>query len=158
MGVSGSGKTSLGRALAARLSWDFIDADDFHPPGNILKMESGIPLTDADREPWLDALHRRLESTMQAGGHPVLACSALREEYRARLLGGLEGMAVIHLRGSYDLIHARMAARQHHYMRPEMLRSQLAALEPPADAVVLDVQQPVDELVEIVLRFFERDT
>lgn len=156
MGVSGSGKTSLGRALAARLGWEFIDADDFHPAGNIVKMESGIPLTDSDREPWLDALHRRLVYSLQSGGHPILACSALRESYRARLLHGLDGIAVIYLKGSYDLIQARMTSRQDHFMRPEMLRSQFEVLEPPADAVVLDVRKPVDELVGIVLRLFER--
>lgn len=154
MGVSGSGKTALGRALADRLKWDFFDADDFHPPENIARMAAGIPLDDSDRAPWLAALHDLLFSTLKADRHPVLACSALREKYRAQLLTGNDGIAVIHLKGSYELIRLRMSAREEHYMRPEMLQSQFEALEEPDDALVLDVSMPLDEMADLALKTF----
>jgi len=152
MGVSGSGKTTLGKALALRLGWDFIEADDFHPPENIVKMRAGIPLSDSDRAPWLGSLHDQFLSALAAGRHPVLACSALKESYRARLLEGLDGIAVIHLRGSYDLIFSRMSARLGHYMKPGMLQSQFDALEEPADALVLKAGMPVDEMIAAILK------
>ena len=151
MGVSGSGKTSIGRALAGELDWDFIDADDFHPPGNIAKMATGIPLTDEDRFPWLALLHDRLVSTLKASRHPILACSALKEKYRHQLLDGLDGALVVYLKGSYALIDERMSHREDHYMKPGMLQSQFDALEEPADALVMDVALPVDEIVLRVL-------
>ena len=155
MGVSGSGKTTIGQALAQRLDWDFFDADDFHPAENIAKMRNGIPLTDEDRSPWLAALHRVLISTLAAGRHPILACSALKEKYRAELLQGLNGMETIYLKGTYDLIWSRMSSREGHYMRPEMLRSQFAALEEPQDVFTLDIAMTVEDLVDkIVARYF----
>src|SRR5688500_8245331 len=152
MGVSGSGKTTLGQALARRLGWDFFDADDFHPPENIVKMAAGIPLSDSDRAPWLASLHDQLLSTLKAGRHPVLACSALKATYRARLLEGIDGIAIIFLKGSYKLIWSRMSARERHYMKPEMLQSQFDALEEPKDAIVLDVKMPVKDMVEIITK------
>ena len=155
MGVSGSGKTTIGQALAARLGWDFVDADDFHPAENITKMRNGIPLTDEDRAPWLDALHRLLASTLASGRHPILACSALKEKYRVQLLHGLDGIEAIYLKGTYDLIWSRMSVRQGHYMRPEMLRSQFAALEEPQDVFVLDISMTVEDMVDkIIARYF----
>lgn len=155
MGVSGSGKTTIGQALAQRLDWDFFDADDFHPAENIFKMRNGIPLTDEDRAPWLAALHRVLISTLAAGRHPILACSALKEKYRAELLQGLNGMETIYLKGTYDLIWSRMSSREGHYMRPEMLRSQFTALEEPQDVFTLDIAMTVEDLVDkIVARYF----
>src|SRR5262245_33166456 len=123
MGVSGSGKTTLGQVLAQKLGWDFFDADDFHPPENIAKMMAGIPLSDVDRAPWLASLHEVILSTLEANRHPILACSALKERYRIQLLGNIEEIAVIYLKGSYELIWSRMIARVDHYMKPEMLRS-----------------------------------
>jgi gluconokinase len=156
MGVSGSGKTTLGRALAQKLAWDFFDADDFHPPGNIAKMTTGIPLSDSDRGPWLAALHHQLLSTLSADRHPVLACSALKEAYRTQLLEGLEGMAIIYLKGSYDLIWRRMAVRERHYMKPQMLQSQFDILQEPKDAVVLDVEMPVKDMLDTIRMSFEK--
>jgi gluconokinase len=154
MGVSGSGKTSLGRALAERLVWDFYDADDFHPKSNIAKMAAGTPLTDADRAPWLAALHELIAAQLAAGQMGVLACSALKEAYRRLLWAGDERLRYIHLRGSFELIQARMATRPGHYMRPGMLRSQFETLEEPSDALTLDVNLPVEELVErLVVEF-----
>jgi gluconokinase len=151
MGVSGSGKTTIGQAIAAKLDWDFYDADDFHPQENISKMEKGIPLTDSDRVPWLDSLHDLIESCLRSGRPGVLACSALKERYRQKLLEGNEGVKIIYLRGSYELIWSRMSARKNHYMKPEMLRSQFDALEEPTDALVVDISESVDEIVREIL-------
>ena len=155
MGVSGSGKTTTGQALARRLGWDFFDADDFHPPENITKMTAGIPLSDSDRAPWLASLHNQLLSTLKAGRHPVLACSALKSKYRAQLLEGIDGIAVIFLKGSYDLIWSRMSARERHYMKPEMLQSQFDALEEPKDAIVLDVKMSVMDMIDTITKNIE---
>jgi len=151
VGVSGSGKSTVGQALAERLGWDFFDADDFHPPENIAKMAAGIPLNDSDRTPWLAALSDRLFSTLKAGRHPVLACSALKETYRAQLLEGKDGVEVIYLKGSYELLWARMSMRQGHYMKPEMLKSQFDTLEEPNNALILDVSMPLDEMLALIL-------
>ena len=155
MGVSGSGKTTVGKALARRLGWDFFDADDFHPAENIAKMASGIPLSDSDRAPWLAALHNLLSSTLKSNHHPVLACSALKETYRAQLLDGIDNVEIIYLKGSYELIWSRMSGRDGHYMRPEMLRSQFAVLEQPENVFILDVSMsPQDMVGKIVETYF----
>lgn len=151
MGVSGSGKTILATALAKRLGWDFIDADDFHSPENIARMTAGIPLGDSDRTPWLAALHEQLLSTLKAGRHPVLACSALKENYRAQLLGGLEGIVIVHLAGSYDLIRSRLEERGGHFMKAEMLKSQFDTLENPPDAFLVDVSVPLEQVLDEIL-------
>ena len=151
MGVSGSGKSTVGQALAERLGWDFFDADDFHPPENIAKMAAGIPLDDSDRTPWLAALSDQLFTTLKAGRHPVLACSALKESYREKLLDGKAGVEVIYLKGSYELLWARMSGRQGHFMKPEMLKSQFAALEAPQTALILEISMPLEEMLALVL-------
>lgn len=156
MGVSGSGKTTLGKAVAQKLGWVFFDADDFHPPENVAKMTAGIPLHDSDRVPWLAALHDQLLSTLKAGRHPVLACSALKETFRAQLLEGINGMAVIYLKGSYDLILSRISTREDHYMKPGMLQSQFDVLEEPRDALVLDVKMPLEIMMDSIIRKFEQ--
>jgi gluconokinase len=157
MGVAGCGKTTIGKALAARLGWDFFDADGFHPPANVAKMAAGIPLGDDDRAPWLAALHGLLAGTLQAGRHPVLACSALKQRYRETLLAGNEGIRVVYLRGDYDLILARMNARTEHYMKPGMLRSQFEALEEPQDALVVDITPTAEESVGNILYRLHKD-
>jgi gluconokinase len=160
MGVAGSGKTTVGKELAARLGWDFFDADGFHPPGNVAKMAAGIPLEDGDRAPWLDALHDLLSRTLRAGRHPVLACSALKQQYRDMLLKGNPGIRLVYLQGSYELILSRMTDRTDHYMKPGMLRSQYEALEEPQDALTMDITQSVEVIVEAVLhslKMEERD-
>ena len=155
MGVSGSGKTTVGKALAQKLGWDFFDADDFHPAENITKMASGIPLSDSDRAPWLASLHNLLSSTLISNRHPVLACSALKEKYRAQLLDGVDGIEIIYLIGSYDLVWSRMSTREGHYMRPKMLQSQFAALEEPQNALVLDISASLGNLIDkIVVNYF----
>lgn len=146
MGVSGAGKSTVGRALAERLGYPFLDADEFHPPQNVAKMASGTPLTDADRTPWLDALNRRL------GGMPdaVLACSALKASYRERLAQGLAGCRFVHLRGNIEVIRKRLAARQHRYMPASLLESQFATLEPPRDAIEVDISSDIPDCVEAI--------
>lgn len=140
-GVSGAGKTTLGRALAAALSWEFADADDYHPPANIAKMKAGRPLDDSDRAPWLEALRPAL---VRRDRPLVLACSALKKSHRA-LLGAVdEGargpVALLFLDGPRELIAARLADRAEHYMPPALLDSQLAVLEPPSGAVRINIQ------------------
>ena len=152
MGVAGSGKSTLGEALAEQLQWDFLDADAFHSVENIAKMSAGIPLTDADRFPWLDALNHHLLFMLADGQHPVLACSALKEKYRTRLLAGLDGIDVIYLEGGYELIRSRLLARGSHYMKENMLQSQFDVLEEPEVAVVLDISMPLDQMLETILR------
>lgn len=146
MGVSGAGKSTVGRALADRLGFPFLDADEFHPPENVAKMASGTPLTDADRKPWLEALNRALLARPDA----VLACSALKASYRAQLARGLADCRFVHLRGSIQVIRERLAARQHRYMPASLLESQFATLEPPGDAIEVDVSASVHECVEAI--------
>ena len=152
MGVSGSGKTSVGKSLAEHLGWDFYDADDFHPPANIEKMADGIPLDDSDRAPWLAALHDLISSSLTQNRPGVLACSALKERYRQRLLDGNAGVQLVYLKGSYELIWSRMIVRKDHYMKPHMLQSQFDALEEPSDALTVDISLPVDEILQVVIK------
>jgi gluconokinase len=152
MGVSGCGKSSVGSALAKHLRWDFYDADDFHPPENVTKMASGTPLDDTDRAPWLAALHDLISASLKADRPGVLACSALREHYRQRLMDGNQGVQIVYLKGSYDLIWSRMEERTDHYMKPHMLRSQFEALEEPTNALSIDISLSVDDIVQEILK------
>jgi gluconokinase len=151
MGVSGCGKTTIGKALAMKLGWDFYDADDFHTSENIAKMSSGIPLVDDDRSTWLVSLHTLISTCLKENKHGVMACSALKERYRQMLLTGNKGVLIVYLKGDYDLIWARMAARSGHYMKPEMLKSQFDALDEPTNGLVVDVSLSLDEIVTHIL-------
>jgi gluconokinase len=151
MGVSGSGKSSVGKALAEKLEWDFYDADDFHPPENISKMAAGIPLDDSDRAPWLAALNEMISSSLKADQPGVLACSALKESYRQKLTNGNEGVQTIYLKGSYRLIWSRMEKRTDHYMKPEMLKSQFETLEEPTNAFIVDISNSLDAIVQEII-------
>jgi gluconokinase len=146
MGVSGSGKTTFGTALAQELNWGFADADDYHPPSNVQKMARGEALTDADREPWLLRLHALIEQHLLENQPFVLACSALKASYRETLTANLEGVQVVFLNGSRELIAQRMNTRQH-FMPPSLLESQLNTLEPPVDAIVLDAGLPIENMI-----------
>lgn len=151
MGVSGCGKTSVGESLAQFLGWDFYDADDFHPPENIAKMADEIPLDDSDRTPWLASLHELISSSLKADRPGVLACSALKKRYRRQLMDGNDGVQIVYLKGSYDLIWSRMKKRTDHYMKPQMLKSQFETLEEPSNALTIDISLSVDEIVREVI-------
>lgn len=145
MGVSGSGKTTVGRTLAAKLGGTFLDADDFHPPANVAKMAAGIALTDADRIPWLDRLATELRAASARGRDVVLACSALKHAYRARLADGVgEELHWVYLKGDAATIEPRLASRTGHYMPRSLLASQFAALEEPDDAIVVDIRRTTE--------------
>jgi gluconokinase len=153
MGVSGSGKSTIGQALADELGWAFRDGDAFHPAANVEKMRAGAPLTDADRWPWLDAIAAHVAKLEAEGSHVVIACSALKRAYRDRLRQGGAHLRFVHLDGSFDLIDARMKARTDHFMPPSLLESQFATLEPPApdeQAVVVSIAQPPEAIVRAV--------
>lgn len=155
MGVAGSGKTTVGEMLAQRLGWNFYDADAFHPAENIAKMANGTPLDDSDRAPWLAALHTLISTSLKENRPAVLACSALKESYRQQLLEGNEGLKIVYLKGSYDLIWSRISQRKDHYMKPEMLRSQFEALEEPTNALTINVSLSVAEIVEEIVEQLE---
>lgn len=155
MGVSGSGKSSVGKALADSLGWDFYDADDYHPPENIAKMANGIPLDDSDRAPWLASLHDLISFNLKIGLPGVLVCSALKERYRRQLLNGNEDVRIVYLKGSYQLIWSRMEKRTNHYMKPQMLKSQFEALEEPKEAIIVDVSMSINDIVKEILIHME---
>ncbi len=154
MGVAGSGKTTVGLALAASLRWPYRDADEFHPPENIAKMSAGIPLTDRDRTPWLAALRTYIDGCLERGENAVVSCSALRETYRHALIGDPARVRLVHLAGDFHLIEQRLANRQGHFMKPTLLASQFATLEPPSDALTIDVAQPPDAIVAEIRHAF----
>ena len=153
MGVSGCGKSTVGEALAQAIGCRFLDADDFHPPENVAKMASGVPLVDDDRWPWLDAIAAELVRILARGEHAVLACSALKEAYRKRLKRAGD-VRIVYLKGDQATIAARIAARRHKYMPPALLPSQFATLEEPADAFVVDIREPVETQVARIRKEF----
>ncbi len=150
MGVAGSGKTTVGMKLAAALHCAFLEGDAMHSQANVEEMSHGIPLTDADRAPWLEAIHKRMCDTLTAGQSLVVACSALKRSYRASLAEGLP-VTWVYLKGSADLIRSRLQHRAHHFMKANMLASQFDALEEPSDAIIVDIAQPPDAIVEPIL-------
>ena len=154
MGVSGSGKTTIGTLLAQRMDAVFADADAYHSAENKAKMAAGNPLNDEDREPWLQALNGLLRGWLNGGSSGILACSALKEAYRQTLVHGMPAKAVrfVLLDGSRDLIEERLAGRRNHYMNPGLLDSQMATLEPPADALRIINDLPPREVVDELLR------
>jgi carbohydrate kinase (thermoresistant glucokinase family) len=151
MGPTGCGKTTIGQLLARRLGWPFIDGDDFHPAANVAKMQSGLPLTDDDRRPWLETLRREIENRIRAGQSTVLACSALKRIYRERMGVDQEAVKTVYLRGAFDLLQRRLAARRGHFMPPELLRSQLDTLEVPRSGVAVDIDDPPDAIVNRIM-------
>jgi gluconokinase len=150
MGTTGAGKTTVGKLLAARLHWTFLDADDFHPPANIEKMQHGIPLTDADRWPWLEKIHVELLRLSHNGTNVVLACSALKQSYRDRLSAALD-MRIVYLRGTYEAMRHHIECRHGHFAGEAILAGQFADLEEPQNALVLDVSRPPEQLVAEII-------
>lgn len=162
MGVSGSGKTTVGSRLAARLGWPFFDADGFHPQANIAKMARGVPLTDADRQPWLQAIRDKMSDLKRQGVSAVLTSSALKRDYREMLLGADERdeerdekVKLVYLRGSYDLLESRLETREHHFFKPDLLKSQFEALQEPKSALVVTVDKSPDAVVAEILEALE---
>lgn len=153
MGVSGSGKSTVGLALAQRLEAPFYDGDDFHPPENIAKMSNGIPLNDDDRYPWLARLHALIAKHLAQSETAVIACSALKKKYRDQLRHGNDGVCIIYLEGSFNLIWERMRARQVHFMQASMLQSQFDTLEPPSpqNTLIVSVEHGIDHIVDHIV-------
>ena len=146
MGVTGSGKTSIGTLLSANMGWPFYDADDFHSPANIRKMASGVPLTDEDRGPWLEELRELICHRNELGENGVLACSALKETYR-RTLGADADVTVVYLKTHPELIRTRLERRSGHYMPPGLIESQFLDLEEPQDCIVIDGAWPPEQIL-----------
>jgi gluconokinase len=152
MGVSGSGKTTVGKILAEQLGWSFVEADDYHPAANVEKMRRGTPLTDSDRRPWLDALRQRVDAACDRSENVVLACSALKHSYQDYLERDDPACVLyVHLKGSEELIRKRLAARKGHFMNPTLLHSQFEIMEPPADAIEVDIT-PGPEVIAVEIR------
>ena len=161
MGVSGSGKTTIGQALASRLGWEFADADAFHPPENIAKMSAGQPLDDNDRAPWLAAIAARIDQWRGQGKHGVVTCSALKRRYRDVIVGDRPDVRLVYLDGGRDLIASRLGARRGHFMPSALLDSQFDALEPPSpdeNPLIVSIDQPVTAIVEDLVIALSRPT
>jgi gluconokinase len=159
MGVAGSGKSTIGALLARRLDWEFVDADAFHPPSNVEKMRSGMPLTDEDRGPWLEAIAAWMDGLRREGRRGIVACSALRRAYRRVLVGGSADTRIVYLKGEKELIAGRIAARSGHFMPPGLLDSQFATLqEPSADEpmMALAIDSAPGEIVDRIVAQFAR--
>ena len=153
MGVSGSGKTAVGKILAGQLGWTFIEGDDFHPASNVEKMHRGEPLNDEDRRPWLRALRQRIDKACAQGENAVLACSALKHDYREYLERDEPAcVRYVYLYGSEELIRRRLAQRKGHFMNPGLLHSQFETLEPPGDALRVDVTAAPEVVVAEIRR------
>jgi len=147
MGVSGAGKTTIGKLLAETLSWEFSDADNFHTATNIEKMRLGIPLNDADRKLWLEDLQAAIKNWLQENKNVVLACSALKTNYRQMLMID-SCIHLVYLKGSFDVIETRLKARQNHFMTEKLLKSQFNDLEEPNNCIYVDVS----ELPEVIVK------
>jgi gluconokinase len=154
MGVSGSGKSTIGGMLARRLGWEYEDGDWFHPQSNIDKMHAGHPLTDEDRWPWLRAIARHIDETRRQGGHAIIACSALKRAYRDIIVGDRPDVGLIYLKGDRNLIARRLATRYGHFMSPQLLDSQFAALEEPQAgerAIVASIDASPRAIIEAIV-------
>ncbi len=155
MGVAGAGKTTVGQLLAEALGCPFLDGDSLHPPANIQKMAAGMPLTDADRAPWLTAIRSHLEEAFRQGHTLVVACSALKRQYR-ELLSARVPVIWVYLKGNEEVLRSRLEHRHEHFMKANMLASQFADLEEPSDAIIADVARPAEAIVEQILPHLRR--
>lgn len=151
MGVSGTGKSTIGKLLSDRTGWNFYDADDFHSPANIAKMNRGIALSDSDRTPWLSVLNQLIINSSNNNHHGILACSALKSQYRQVLRQNDSQVVFVYLRGSYDCIQSRIQQRTGHFMNSSLLQSQFDILEEPQDALIMDVSLTPEMIVQEIL-------
>jgi 6-phosphogluconate dehydrogenase len=151
MGVSGTGKSTIGRMLASHLNWDFYEGDDFHPQSNIDKMKQGIPLTDEDRAGWLASIANQISQLELQNRNGVVTCSALKEKYRQELTGASSSVQYVFLHGSYDLISERLATRKGHFMTSKLLQSQFETLEEPQDALKFDITESPEKIIERIV-------
>ena len=151
MGVSGCGKTTIGQELSKQTGWKFYDGDDFHSPDNVEKMRNGIPLTDADRAPWLETLATSIKEWNRDGGNAILACSALKADYRRTLGIDQNQVVAVHLKGSLETIRSRLESRSGHYMDPNLLNSQFDTLEEPSDALTVLIDRSPQEIAKEIL-------
>ena len=149
MGVSGAGKSTVGKLLASELGWEFADADDFHPAANVEKMRNGIPLTDTDRGPWLESLRAVIADWIEAGKNGVLACSALKKAYRDMLVVGSE-VRVVYLKADREVLRERLLGRHGHYMKEGLLESQIATLEEPTGVIVVNGDEPPEDVARAI--------
>lgn len=156
MGVSGSGKTTVGRLLASRLRCDFVDADDHHPPQNRLKMQKGIPLTEEDRIPWLEALSDLIHDHMEKGASMVLACSALRKAYRVKLDVDQKMVRTVYLKGERKELTQRLSRRKHEFFNPSLLDSQFATLEEPQSGLILPLKLKPEEQIDRIVQWIQQ--
>ncbi len=150
MGVSGAGKSTIGKLLAKSLDWHFFDADLFHPKANIEKMSNGIPLSDADRTPWLKRIRNAINEWLGEHKNVVFACSALKKTYRNYLVTNTKNVKIVYLQGSFDLFSQRLTARKNHFMKVEMLRSQFDILEEPREAIIVDAAKSPKEIIKYI--------
>lgn len=160
MGVSGSGKSTIAEALGEQLGWRFEDGDSFHPKSNVEKMAAGHPLSDEDRWPWLNAIADEIERVCSAGGHVIIACSALKHAYRDVLLRGRSDVRFVFLKGTQELIADRLARRKGHFMPPELLTSQFRTLEPPEPSehvITVEIDASVEAIVDDIVRQLKFD-
>ena len=147
MGVSGVGKTTIGRRLANDLGWRFCDGDDYHPPANVDKMRRGIALTDEDRDAWLTTLEQLIQQLINESQSAILTCSALKQTYRDRLIGNRREVVLVYLKGSYELIRQRLLSRKEHFMRADLLSSQFETLGEPQGVLVVETDREPDFVV-----------
>jgi carbohydrate kinase (thermoresistant glucokinase family) len=150
MGVAGAGKTTIGRALAADLGWRFVEGDELHTPASVKQMRAGTPLTDADRESWIAALHGIIAAAANRRERLILSCSALKDRYRQALRGDLRRVRFVYLEADPETIGQRLASRAGHFAGPALLASQFATLEPPADAITIDATLPLDRILRTI--------
>jgi gluconokinase len=151
MGVTGSGKTTVGKLLGRDLGWQFYDGDDYHPDSNVRRMAQGIPLTDEDRRAWLDTLRKLLEELVEKSEPAVVACSALKESYRRYLLGKRQDIRLVYLKGDYELIQKRLEERRGHFAGARLLQSQFEALEEPQGALEVSVLEKPERIVKAII-------
>jgi carbohydrate kinase (thermoresistant glucokinase family) len=160
MGVTGSGKSTIGAALGQRLGWRYEDGDSFHPKSNVAKMSAGHPLTDEDRWPWLKAIAAEIDRQREAGQRVIIACSALKKAYRDILVHGRDDIRMVFLNGSHDLIADRLSHRAGHFMPPDLLDSQFATLEPPSPEerpITVSIDAPVEVIVDRIVQQLQPD-